>query len=830
MLRNYLAAALGNLGRNWFYTAITIGGLAVAFAAAILIGLYLRDEYGFDRFIPGYRDIYRVELTLMLPRQKPIHADRTQADLAGQLKLDFPEVAETARLAGRTPDLLRIGYKVMSQTVAWADPDFFHIIRLPALAGDPDAAMHAPDGVVLSHEAARKYFGQDAPIGRIIEVHPGVTAGPAGDAYHPMRVLAVLKDPPASSHLTAEIFASALAPFSITDSDAQHPLSYMADQLTYVKLKPGSRPELWDARLRAFERAHYATPLGRGSQFRFHLQPLASLHFSTALGGPPAIERATGDAKVDAGIGAVGALTVLIAGINFVTLMTARAARRAVEVGVRKAVGARRRDLVAQFMGEALIYMIAALLIAAALAELLLPRLNAFVGRDLTFDYLGDPALAAALLTGAVAAAGLAGIYPALVLSAFRPSAALKGGPANVSGSAAVRHALVVVQFAILIGLILMTATIYRQTRFALRDALRMDADQVVMALAPCNSPFQQEAARVPGVKGLACGALGALQPTGAGTMALQPGRPPLAMGTGALTPGFLELHGLHPLAGRFFSRDHGEDMVLGLSGSGSDAHPTIVLNQTAARRMGYARPADAIGKTVTWGRIPAHPVPGRNGLIFAKEGVSRIVGVVPDFTMASIRNPIAPTIYYVDPEASAVVALKLDKARIPEAMRGLERAWRRTGQGGPPRLLFESQVVQAFYKDVVTQELAIGICSGLAILIACLGLFALAAFTTERRIKEIGVRKAMGASTADVLQLLLWQFTKPVLWANLLAWPLAFWVMDQWLKGFAYRVDLPPWLFVSAAAAAVAVAWATVAFHAWNAARAVPASALRYE
>ena len=793
MLRNYIAAAFGNLSRNWFYAGITICGLAVSFAAAILIGLYLRDEYSFDRFIPGYQDIYRVEMSLVLPGQKPIPGDFVQASVAGRLKLDFPEVAGVARLTP-SPGLLKIGGNVTSEPISWVDPNFFGILQTPVLAGDPNAAMRSPDGLVLTRDMARKYFGQDAPIGRTILLNANPGGPEMGASYHPMRVMAVLQDPLASSHLTAQLFAPALAPFSQTSSDELHPSPYNEDQLTYVKLRPGSSPNGWAARFRMVDQALSPAPAGAPPPFRYSLTPLSTLHFTSA--GPSPVTRPPGDRRVDAGIAAVGALIVLVAGINFITLMTARATRRAVEVGIRKAVGARRRDLVIQFMGEAFIYVAAAIVLAVALCELLLPWLNAFVGRDLRFHYLSDPALAASLLSGAVITGLLAGFYPSSVLSAFRPATALKGGAGQVSGSATVRQGLVVVQFAILVGLIVMTATIYRQTRFTLHDAMRLNADQVLVIPSPCGSALSREASNVPGVKAAACASGGAMQPSGGNVVGVVArDRSFLTMGVGQIGVGFFELHGLRPVAGRFFSKDHGEDVLLDRPNAGVELQPSIVLNESGARRLGYARPRDAIGKTVKWMRpTPALP-PGA----FPTPRPSQVIGVVPDFTLGSIRTAIPPAMFYVDPAKSPLLTLKLDRDRIPEALQDLGRLWRATGQQGPPSFTFESQSVQSLYQDVITQEIAIGICAGLAIVIAGLGLFALAAFITERRTKEIGVRKAMGASTFDVMRLLLWQFTKPVLWANLIAWPVAFWAMDHWLQGFAYRVDLPAWLFLAA-------------------------------
>jgi len=289
---------------------------------------------------------------------------------------------------------------------------------------------------------------------------------------------------------------------------------------------------------------------------------------------------------------------------------------------------------------------------------------------------------------------------------------------------------------------------------------------------------------------------------------------------------GFLELHGLKPLAGRFFSRARGEDVVLDRPGAGPEQQPSVVLNESAARLLGYARPADAVGEAIKWMRWSA----AANPAVLPVARASRIVGVTRDFTMGSIRTAIEPSIYYVDPPGSRIVVAKLDGAALPDTLNAMDALWRRTGHDRPLDYLFESARVQALYQDVITQGTAIAVCAGLAVVIACLGLFALAAFVTERRTKEIGVRKAAGASTGDIVRLLLWQFTRPVLWASLIAWPAAFLVMDWWLRGFAYRVDLPPWLFLGGAAAAALIAWATVSAQSWRAARARPATALRYE
>jgi putative ABC transport system permease protein len=831
MLRNYISAAIGNLSRNWLYSGITILGLGVSFAAAILIGLYLRDEYSFDRFIPDYQRVYRLESTLTIPGEKPVPGDYVQASAAANLALDFPGVERAARMQVGGVSLRRGDIEALEQ-VGWVDPGFFSIVRLPVAAGDLKAALEAPDGLVLSRAMARKYFGEDAPIGKtlrvsMVETIPGLPPDEARRLATPqvMRVLAVLGELPSSSHIDLGLFGSSRAALSTIALEDRHPSPFEIDSLTYVKLKPGASVGAIKAGLTAFANRHYPSMNGGASFEKLSLTPLARLHFDAHQAGDGF--RPPGDRAVDAGIGAVGLLIILIAAINFVTLMTARATRRAVEVGVRKAVGAGRSDLVLQFMGEAVVYVLAGLVIGVSLAELLLPYANAFVGRTIRFDYLADPWLVAALLGVALLTSLGAGLYPALIISAFRPAQALKGGLGPAGGSGGVRQVLVVVQFAILIGLIVMTATIYRQTNFALDRALRLDADQVLRIETPCEAGLRQQIAALPGVKAVACASGNVVSGSYSTTMMSTPGRTAVSVDLGPLDVGFLELQGLKPLAGRFFDPSRGQDVLLRNSGEAATGLPTVVLNETAARRLGFGDVRDAVGKTIRWGRWAIAPTGGPTMI----GGSSQVIGVVRDFSLgASVRDRINPMLYYVDPAVGNFMAIKLSGREIPETLRGIDRAWRSTGHDRALPQRFESQVVQDLYKDVITQGIAIAICAGLAILIACLGLFALAAFTTERRIKEIGVRKAMGASSFDIVRLLLWQFTKPVLWANLIAWPIAFWAMDHWLHGFAYRVDLPAWLFVLAAAAAVLIAWATVSAHAWLAARSRPATALRYE
>jgi putative ABC transport system permease protein len=515
MLRNYLVTALRNLERHRFYAAVSILGLAVAFAAAILIGQFVRNEFSYDHWLPGYRHVYKLTSEQRAPGAPPVSSDGTESPLAGQIKAALPG-STPARL---TEDFLPLRRKpgdrsVIEPTFAWADPDFFTVFPLPVLGGDLSKALARPDTVVITRRIARKYFGKDLPLGETLQVQRATRFLPGGflaaePPWHTLRVTAVLKDLPANTNLSTEIFASGRSAYStLTLEDAQPSTRYTRPFVyTFVRLSPNQTeadvqrvlPMVVKPELEARDRL---TP---GTTYAYHAVPLSEAHL-TPVDRTVVIPSRTGSRMVAYGIAGVGALIVLVAAINFVTLMTARASRRAVEVGVRKATGARRVDLMAQFIGEALIQVGLSVLIAAALAEALARPVGAFAQRELAVDFVHDPMLLLGVVLAALILGLLAAIYPAVVLSSFRPASALKGGLVQSSGSPIARQALVVIQFAVLVGLIVTTATLYRQTRYALDRGLgAVDAKLVVGVLTRCNNAFPDEVRKLPGVAGAAC-------------------------------------------------------------------------------------------------------------------------------------------------------------------------------------------------------------------------------------------------------------------------------------------------------------------------------------
>jgi putative ABC transport system permease protein len=815
MFANILAATLRNLARNRLYAAISILGLAVAFAAAILIAQFVRNEFSYDRWIPGYRQVYKITDVVEQSGQPPSAFDLTQSTLAAQLRLALPTAASVARLK---QGLLTLRHRstdagVSERAFAWADPDIFKVFPLPVLAGDLQSALQQPGTVVITRNMARKYFGRDLPLGDTLEVQ-------IGKDRHPLRVTAVLQDLPSNTNLVTEVFASSRSAYSeLAWLDAQNSQGLLTN-FTFVRLSPAQSTSDLQRALDVAGRPETAfyTALDGATKFGFHAVPLSDLHL-TAPGVTDVAAKPVGSRNIAYAISAVGALIVLVAAINFITLMTARSARRGIEVGARKAVGARRADLMIQFMAEALIQVAGSALVGASLAELLVKPFGAFVQRGLALDYMRDPLLTAGVAGAAIGVGLFASVYPALVLSSFRPAAVLKGGVVHGSGSPLARQALVVVQFAILIGLIVTTATIYRQTAFALTQGVGATGTPIVTVQTPCDNAFAEEVRRLPGVSGAACSSLNALNtPNLKNTFPVQAGGRHMNFDMAPVDFGFFELYGIGPLAGRLFSPAHGGDGIL--AQWETPAQPSVVVNETAARNLGFSNPRAAIGQHMTWNR------PRKAGPL---AGPSEIIGVVPDMPM-TVRAVTDPTFYFVVPRRLDVLSIKLTDRDMPGTVKGIEAAWKRTGNTQAIRETFLSRSRLDLYLDLIIQGVTIAICAGLAVLIACLGLFALSAYTTERRTKEIGIRKAMGASTKDVVGLLVWQFTVPVLWAIAVALPVSFLVMDHWLRQFAYRVGLPLWTFVLAAATALAIAWLTVAYQSYIVARARPAGALQYE
>jgi putative ABC transport system permease protein len=459
--------------------------------------------------------------------------------------------------------------------------------------------------------------------------------------------------------------------------------------------------------------------------------------------------------------------------------------------------------------------------LALALVEVLMPHFNAFLGRTILFDYWRNPDLAASIAGALLLVGTLAGAYPAVVLSAFPPAWVLRSRSGGPSGSQGLRQALVILQFAILIGLTVSTGILYEQTNFATHDSLRFDKDQVLLIRGPCAKAFKDEVRALSGVRAASCSFVAPFYNLVVIPTQLHNGQR-LSIHESAIDIGFLELYGFKPLAGRFFSAAHQEDVPP--EDPKAPLRLPVVINETARRQLGYATPGGAIGQTV-----PVVLLRSLNDDT-TDEYPAEIIGVVADFPMGSIREPIGPTVFYVEPDLFQLMSVKLSGRQIPETLASIDLLWKRLGSPRQITRFFFDQQVEDTYRDMIRQERLMTVLEAVALLIACLGLFGIAAFSSERRTKEIGIRKVMGAKTRDIMRMLLWQFSRPVLYGSLIAWPVAAYIMNRWLHGFAYHVPLSPWLFIATTVLTLIVALLTVSAHCWPVARAKPAAALRYE
>jgi putative ABC transport system permease protein len=796
MFRNCLAAALRHLARNKLYTAISVLGLSVGMCTALLAALVIHNQLSHDHFIPGYDRIYVVASAITPPGHATIYYDSTLAFVGPQLALRFSEIQAVTRLSADNATI-RHGNVEAHEHIYWADPNAFEVLPLPVAAGDLKSALSRPDAIVLSRSVARKYFGRDAPLGETLVMNVD-----GSSATHALSVAAVIEDlPPSGTHLTAGIFVSSLAPWTYLHQQDAVPASVARTELgvgihTYVKLAPHASAQRLLQAMPMMAQAVFAGPpegwavaLNLVRMDRLDADPWLNPAFSSRL----------------LMLTIVGFGILLIAGINFVNLLTARSARRAKEVSLRKLAGAQPRVLVLQFLTESMVYVIAASLAAVALTELLLPYANAFLIADAAFRYWQDPRLIGAILLVTLLLGALAGAYPALVLSAFRPLRVLTGETRQSRGAGLMRQILVTAQFSILIGLIIAAAVVYQQRQFATQDALRVDADQILLIRSPCNTAFTSQLHVLPGVRGVACSSSVLVDHGGVNVKLVKDkvGARQLLYPI-SVEPSLFDLYGIKPIAGRT---------------SGSAEGTYYLLNETAARQLGFARPSDAIGYELpTHGGITLHS--------------ARVIGVVPDFSLDSVEHRIEAQGFLViarDPLFD-LISVKLTGHRIPETLNAIDRLWTETGSKTPISRVFLEARIQTMYLAMLREAQLFGVFATVAIMLACLGLLGLAASIAERRTREIGIRKALGADTGNIIRLLLQQFVKPVLWANVIAWPVTAYAMHRWLQGFAYHVDLAVWLFPAAAALALLFALLTVSTHSILGARAKPVAAIRCE
>ena len=823
MFRNYLTVALRNLFRHKLYSAINIAGLAVGLACVLFIVLFARDELSYDKWIPDSENLYRIEHTFSVPGQAPMPASNSPYPVAVAMRQQIPEVTGITHLTRQRLSVM-IGERLFLDEFHVVDPNFFQLIKLPLMEGSPATVFSQADSIVLSQARARKYFGDAEPLGKTIILSEN-RCDDLGQNCHvnqyDLKVTGVMRDVPHNSHLLIDALfptTSNADPFPQKEKKAW----FDSSGYSYARLAPGADPNAVVAKIRSIiDRSADPRLLSslhlRASQIQqIHLTPFRDLHLSTDRHGgmkPP------GSWATVYGFAIIGILIQLVACFNFTNLATARATMRAREVSLRKVMGATRRQLVTQFLGESLLMSVLALLVALAVVEVLLPSFDQFLQRPISFHYISDwPVLSGATAIALVSGL-LGGAYPAFVLSGFRPAAILRAHQARHAGSGWLRTMLVVLQFAVSIGLGIAALVIFAQITFARNMDLGFHKDNVEIIRAGSMSPqtrdsFERVLRNQPGVVAVTASNYVPLDGNDSNWDVHVPGsNANPVMRTVPIDPDFPRLFGVKLLAGRLLDRTRSSDATPApLTPDYNGGTFNVLINQSAMKEFGFTL-QDALGKRV-----------------FLHNTEVTIVGVLADFKWAGTAGPIVPTMYYNDVVANTVISVRLRAADSADTLAMIDRLWRRFAPTiAIQRHLMSDDFDKQFLNDD-RQGTIFGLFVGIAIFIACLGLFGLAAFTAGRRTKEIGMRKVFGARTRDVIFLLLWQFSIPVLVANAIAWPLAWYYLHGWLEGYAYRISLSPFYFLFAGATALFIAWATIFAHARRVAGANPIHALRYE
>lgn len=777
MLKSYFKVAFRNLKRRPGYTLTNVFGLAVGMAACLMIGLYVRYELGYDDFHEKGERIYRVDQPV---EDLPTSAGAfVEMETASMLKEAIPEIQQTVRIKSG-PETIRRGGKVFNDVEGkYVSSGFFEIFSFDLVAGDP-AALERPGTVILTQPMVDKLFGDADALGQSIsaEVYGRPTT---------LEVAGVVERVPANSHFTFDFLVS----LETMQGAMSLPDFHAKELWTYVLLAEGTQPAQLQAELQ-----NVAENIP-GVESGMALLPLTDLylhHWAPRQGDPRYLYI----------LGAVAAVILLIAGANYTSLATARATQRAREVGVRKVVGARREQLAGQFLGESVLVSLLALPVALGLLALALPFFNAVAGTDLTFRLAEQTDTLLLLAAGAVIVGLVAGAYPALFLSRFRPAEVLRERlPSGFSG-ARLRKGLTVFQFTLSAALLFSVAVIVQQLRYVQTVNLGFDEERVVAlplqseALEDQAPALKQELQRLPHVQRatLASDLPGT---EGVGGSEFEWKGETVSLDELVVDPDFIETLDLNLVAGRGFSAARPADSS------------AFVLNEAAAQALGWATPKEAIGEQIsffgdTW----------------------RIVGVVEDFHYQSLHQEIAPLAMQLAPY-KRVAAFRIAGGQVPATLKAVQKTWAQFTEMPFTYQFLDERINQLYRQEQQTAQVLGGF-AGLALLLACLGLFALATYAVERRTKEISIRKVMGASVTNIVTLLSKDFLKLLGIALVIAAPLAWFAMRRWLEGFAYHVSLGPGLFLLVGAGVLVVAFLTVGAQAVRAALANPAEHLRNE
>ncbi|WP_339815346.1 ABC transporter permease [uncultured Imperialibacter sp.] len=812
MLTNYLRIAFRSLRRSKFFSLINILGLAIGICSFLLIIFFVQDELSFDKHLPHAERMYRMDMTGRFGGNE-FNIAVISAAQGPQMKEDFPEVEDYVRFRTRGYFLVKYGEDVYKEeSVSYVDANVFDFFGINMISGDPATALKEPKTLVITEALSKKLFGDEEALGKVVKI--------SNDQDY--KITGVMAPLPQNTHFHFDILAS-----METLDEAKNAIWLSQNFQTYFRLAEGASVENLEAKFPEMVEKYIGPELERfmgasmedfaeaGNNIGYYMTPVTDIHLYSQVDaqlGPP------GDIKYVYIFSAVAAFILIIACVNFMNLATARSANRAKEVGVRKVMGAYRHNLISQFLLESLIITGISFVVAIGLLAVALPYFNELTGKVFSLSILATPTLAVSLVAILIVVGLLAGSYPAFFLSAFQPASVLKGKLNIGMKSGSLRSVLVVLQFSISIFLVVGTLIVFDQLDYIQTKKLGYDREQLIVlqntyVLDKSIESFKNEVVANSYFKS---GSISGFLPirSNSNNSAMFPGRNPKSNSTTSLAMFYVDYDyiptlGMELLEGRNFSKDFGADST------------GVIINEATAKQFGIAD--DPIGQELgTFDGDDSDPEDLRIK-------VFKVIGVVKDFHFESLKTDIRPAVIFLG-ESTSRITFKLNTIEYAEAISFLHSKWDEFAPGQPFEYAFYDEEFNAEYKAEEKIGEIFGIFAGLAIFIACLGLFGLAAFTAEQRTKEVGIRKVLGASIGSIILLLSKEFMKLVLIAFVITVPLAWFAMDAWLQDFAYRTTIGAGVFALAGGLSFVIAWLTMSVHSFKAAAMNPSSSLRTE
>ena len=797
MIKNYLKIALRNFQRHKGYSFINIAGFAIGMACCLLILVYVRHELSYDRYHNDAERICRVVQDIRNKTANRVFVPVSPM-VAPTLKSDYPQVEYAARAFTFTGSQLVRKKDIFfyENRFMYADQELFDVLTFQFIQGNQQGALNRPNTLVVSQRMANKYFGNANPLGETLEIN-----------QQEYEITGVVKDCPENTHLKYDLIASLE-----TLKDWQEMSNWYSTMFyTYLKLKPGVNVEEFSSQVSPLADKYIGAQLESwGSIYHYFLQPVSSIHLHSHLRYET---ESPGNPVYITIFSFVGLFILIIACLNFMNLSTARAAKRAKEVGLRKVVGAQKLQLIGQFLGESLLVAFLSLGLGMVIVRFAIPLLNDLTGLSLSFDALLMPGVLLFLIGGAFLVGMAAGLYPAFVLSAFRPAVTLKGVQRADSRGLALRTVLVVVQFAISVMLIIGTLTMYRQFNFMKNQHLGFEKEQKLILPLRGGIDIQENFASVKDMFSKHSSI------TGVAVSSTVPGRgvsnfaiklvgeeddKNQSMFHMYFDDDFIPEYGIDMVAGRAFRKEIKTDFM-----------GAFLINEAAVKAFGWTNPEQALGKRLLTGHG------GR---------VNPVIGVTKNFHYRGLQSEVEPLVMEFLPWIFRYITLSIDISDLNETLAFVRSQWKALWPGHPFEHFFLDTDFDRQYRADEQIGNVFGIFTFLGLFIACLGLLGLASFTAESRTKEIGIRKVLGASVGGIVIMLSRQFTKWILLANCIAWPVAYYFMDRWLKNFAFRIDIGVWTFVLSGILVLLVALLTVSYQSIKAAVANPVDSLRYE